>query len=146
MSKQQLVEEYLDKVSVIKKLIYSNGQKNTKPATLMQYSVLKFVKKNKNSSVSEIAQYVGISKSSATQLIERLVNHKLVTRIHDNDDRRIVHIAIVAKGEAEIHYLKKQLTEKMRTVLLQISEHDLQELIRINSILLEVLKRKEIYE
>lgn len=52
-------------------------------------------------SVGRLAEVLGVSRSAATQLVDRLVEHGIVERHHDPEDRRIV-IVDYAPGEREI--------------------------------------------
>ena len=78
-----------------------------------------------------IANSLGIKMSSASTLVDRLIREKMLTRRHDERDRRIVQIRLTPKGSKVIHQILRQkqhsiaevfsvLTEKERTQYLQI--------------------------
>ncbi len=48
--------------------------------------------------VSDIGSDLGVSNSAASQMLERLVQIKLVTRSEDPDDRRVKQIVLTDKG------------------------------------------------
>lgn len=52
-------------------------------------------------SVSQLAEVVGVSRPAATQLVDRLVEHGMVERRHDPEDRRVVFVDYTP-GEREI--------------------------------------------
>lgn len=52
-------------------------------------------------SVGRLAEALGVSRPAATQLVDRLVEHGIVERHHDPEDRRIVMVDY-APGEREI--------------------------------------------
>lgn len=54
------------------------------------------------SSMSEIAQKIRLTVSSATLIIDRLVDRGLVSRHRSLDDRRVVRVALTPEG-AELH-------------------------------------------
>src|SRR5437868_5507394 len=101
MSKQQYIEQLFNTMSQLRKLLESKAQESheERTATMMQFSALKFLRTAKNSTVGDIAGQLKLSKSSATQLIERLVKAGFVKRLNDREDRRIVHLTITSAGE-----------------------------------------------
>lgn len=52
-------------------------------------------------SVGRLAEVIGVSRPAATQLVDRLVEHGMVERRHDEGDRRVV-LVDYAPGEREI--------------------------------------------
>lgn len=112
-------------------------------ATMLQLMALQFLKEQPNGTVSELAKLLELSKSSATQLIERLAKAGLVKRINDKEDRRIVRLVITENGEKEFIALKKKLMEKMQKIFSKIPAKDLRELIRIHTNLIETLKNEQ---
>lgn len=145
MGKQKYIEQLFNTMGQLRKLLASqtNESHQEKAATIMQYSALKFLKNTKNSTVGDIAGHLKLSKSSATQLIERLVKADLVTRIQDQKDRRIVHLSITSVGEQKVIALKKKFMDKFSKILSKIPEEDLIELIRIHTNLIETLQKEQ---
>ena len=112
-----------------------------KNATMLQHMALSFLKNQPNGTVSDLANCLKLSKSSATQLTERLVDANLVKRIHDEKDRRIIRLVITESGEKEFIILKKKLMEKMHRIFSKVPASDIKELIRILKNLIETLKK-----
>ncbi|MDA1096000.1 MAG: MarR family transcriptional regulator [Chloroflexi bacterium] len=52
--------------------------------------------------MSEISSHLGTGLSSATSMVDRLLNKGLVEREHDPDDRRVVTCQLTAVGQAEV--------------------------------------------
>lgn len=142
MSRQQYIEQLFTTMGQIRKLVESQSVElhEEKRATIMQFSALKFIKLHANCTVSDVAAQLHLSKSSATQLIERLETGGFVTRIIDTDDRRIVRLEITTAGEEEFQKLKKIFFAKLSKVFAHIPEADLKELVRIQSSLVESLR------
>lgn len=145
MSKQKYIEQLFNTMGQLRKLLEhpaheSHAQRAT---TVMQFSALKFLNNNHESTVGDVAVYLNLSKSSATQLIERLVKVNLVERTNDSDDRRIVRLIITPLGEQEIINLKKKFMDKMSKIFSKIPEEDLKELVRIQTDLINTLKKEQ---
>jgi DNA-binding MarR family transcriptional regulator len=54
------------------------------------------------SSVSEIADGLGITSAAASQMLERLVQQELIIRLEDPSDRRVKQIMLTDKGRQVI--------------------------------------------
>jgi DNA-binding MarR family transcriptional regulator len=146
MSKQQYIEQFVSTISQLRRLLESTSHVShlEKAATIMQYSALKFFKNSKDNTVGDLAKHLKLSKSSATQLIERLEKTGLVRRTHDQHDRRIVRLTVTAEGLQRIVELKKKYLEKMGKIFSNVPDNDLQELVRIHKELIETLQKEDI--
>jgi MarR family transcriptional regulator, organic hydroperoxide resistance regulator len=147
MNKNSDIEQFFSITMQFGKLIsrYTQETHEEKNATMLQLIALEFLKEQPNGTVSELAEFLKLSKSSTTQLTERLVKANLAERIHDKEDRRIVRLVITNNGEKKFVALKKELMGKMKKVFYKVPSRDLRELIRIFTNLTETLK-KEQYE
>jgi len=114
-----------------------------KAATMLQFFALHFLKDRPNGTVTNLCKFLNLSKSSATQLIERLVKARLVRRIDDRKDRRIIRLSITESGKNEFIVLKKKLMEKMHRIFSKVPQSDLQELIRIHTNLIKTFKKEQ---
>src|ERR1700733_6636480 len=63
-----------------------------------QISMLYMLRHHQPTGVKKIAEYLGISKSAVTQLMEPLISKNLVTRQSDAKDRRIAHLNLSNEG------------------------------------------------
>lgn len=82
--------------------------------------VLSHLKDNGKSRPSDIARTLGLTPPTLTHLSEKLVQKKLATRLADDDDRRIIYLAITDKGldlvkkaNEEGKTLRKNLFDKL---------------------------------
>ena len=69
----------------------------------------------------ELARFLSVSKPAATGLIDRLISQQLVRREPDARDRRIVRIAITAKGRRVLANIWDQKRRMIVEVFGQIS-------------------------
>jgi DNA-binding MarR family transcriptional regulator len=114
-----------------------------KASTMLQFSALQFLKEQPNGTVTDLGTQLKLSKSSATQLVERLAKLGFIERIDDKDDRRIVRLIITHSGEKEFSALKEKIMEKMKRIFFHIPAQDIRELIRIHTNLIETLKKDQ---
>lgn len=85
--------------------------------TTDQFTVLQYISRKEKVTSSQIAEAMGVGRSSITALVNRLVEREMVKRERNKQDRRIVYLKLTDEGEyavketeAAIHrYLKKKL-------------------------------------
>jgi len=137
-------EQLLSAWTQLQKLMLQKASysREDKVATMLQFSALSFLKEKPHVTNNELAEQLHLSKSSATQLIERLVKNNFVQRKTDPEDRRSVHLAITDLGQMERENIKKKILDKVGHVLSLIPVEDRKHLIRIYSNLVEILKNK----
>ncbi len=111
-------------------------------ATMLQLIALQFLKEQPNGTVSDLANFLKLSKSSTTQLVERLVKAGSAERVNDTEDRRIIRLNITENGEKEFVMLKNKMMEKMQRIFSKVPAKDIRELIRIHTNLIETLKKE----
>ena len=104
---------------------------NFEGRTMLQSDTLRFVNKNSGCSMKDLADYLNISMSSATQLIERLLQEKLVTRDYDENDRRIARLNITEKGKEELEKCLFFIKEKIKKLYSNLDEKDINDFIRV---------------
>jgi DNA-binding MarR family transcriptional regulator len=68
--------------------------------TIRQLEVLRLLATRGPLAMHELATLHGITRSSATEVVDRLVGHGLVERRYDSLDRRSVEVALTARAEA----------------------------------------------
>lgn len=73
-----------------------------------QYEALLAVKafsSGKGVTISELSERLQVKHHSAVNIVDRLVERRLVTRVTDEEDRRQRHVKLTAKGEKLIEEL-----------------------------------------
>jgi DNA-binding MarR family transcriptional regulator len=84
-----------------------------------------------DANVKQISEYLGITKSAITQLMDPLVEKDLVTRQNDPKDRRIVRLQLTEKGKKAVKEVKKLKFAGMRSSLNRLTDQDLEDLAKI---------------
>lgn len=64
-----------------------------------QLSALRQLETNPGLRVSDLAQTLSVRHSSASNLLDKLEEKKLIVRTRDKDDRRVVHLNLTATGK-----------------------------------------------
>ncbi|MFA5866421.1 MAG: MarR family transcriptional regulator [Actinomycetota bacterium] len=83
-----------------------------------QGELLHILKTRDSLTVKETAEMMGVTGSAVTQLVDPLVRAGLVTREHDENDRRSVRVSIAAKGREKMTIFERHHKRHL-TVLLE---------------------------
>ena len=143
--RQKLIEEFVAGSLKIKRFFeqISTISLEEKIATMLQMQALEYLNNNHGSTVSELAQNLFVSSSSTAQLTDRLVTSGWIKRENDKSDRRIIRLILTSKGEEELSGMRKKRVEKLNGLLSYLSDHDLSEMVRIQTKLVDAVEKKQ---
>lgn len=124
------IVEMMFKVSRLMKneMSYTN---NLVHLSILQIQALCFLNRNKKVSMSDIAGYFRIELSSATSLLNKLYDQKLVERHEDAKDRRLVLITLTSDGKKLLERAMSQRKKKIEKILSYLSAKEKNELLLI---------------
>lgn len=102
------------------KVIPALGKKLFKPLdqqkatfTPIQVNTLDLLTQRTSCTMTELAHEMDVSNQQMTAVINQIASRRLVSRKHDQDDRRIVNISITATGKQQL----KEHTDRMVTLI-----------------------------
>ncbi len=104
---------------------------NLAQLSMLQMQALVFLNQNKNTSMGDIADYFHIELSSATSLLNKLCEQKLVERHEDPEDRRLVMITLTHKGKSLLKQVINERRKIMEKMLSYLSVKEKTELLHI---------------
>jgi len=93
--------------------------------TMVQLKALMIVVGEHGATGGQLARGLGVSLSTVTGVVDRLVAHGLVSRGEDPVDRRITRVDATAGGQALVDQLYSYRQERMRRVLEGLSSDEL---------------------
>jgi len=108
--------------------------------TPLQLLVLNILQGNPQIGLTELAEKLKTGTSTASGVIDRMERAGLVTRTRCGADRRALNLALTEKGSqqwAEIHATRLEMFQP----LLELSEEDQAEFIRIQQQILHILRK-----
>lgn len=137
-------EKLLANFTQLDKLILQQSQRSLEEhqATVLQFSVLSYIKEHSLVQMGKLADDLRMSISSATQLVERLAKMNYIERTIDPEDRRIVKIALTEEGKKHYVSIRKDILSEMERVFANIPEKDRKELLRITDELIITMREK----
>ena len=130
------------KLIFFKALVNSRGLKTM--ITPAIYYLMRALEKRESLSMSEIGKVIYTPKPNVTPLIDKLISKKLVERIHNEKDRRIINIKLTRKGLKTKQEIEKIFEEQTESKLSSLTEKEIKELsnslIKVRSILSKIQK------
>jgi DNA-binding MarR family transcriptional regulator len=116
---EESARELLEVVPAVMREIRTQMRTRGSPdLTVPQFRTLAFVNRNKGSSLSEVADHIGLTPPSASMLVDGLIQRGMMTREEHPNDRRRVRLTVTGAGEAILEtsthgtmtYLAKKLS------------------------------------
>lgn len=112
------IDEFVDLVFVMNRLTKEGLENEKGSPSYIQLQALSFISNQKNPIIKSVAEHLNITPPSATFLINNLIKSELINRLHNAQDKRMVHLVISKKGKKELEksflrskkYLYKKLS------------------------------------
>ncbi len=105
------------------------------------FRALGYVRRNPGSSLSALAEHMGLTMPSASKLIDGLVERKLVIRRVFAGDRRRMTLDLTARGSALLESAYNSALSAMANHLAELSEQEQSDVIRAMKILQPIFAR-----
>lgn len=141
------LEVLINTVMRFRKLVFQTAAHSHEEhqATMLQMATLQILRDSGDGTVtvSDIARAIRLSKSSATQLIDRLVKAGFVSRREDTADRRVIRLSITGDGERHVRAMRAHVLKQMEVLFSDVSDRDVRELTRILTVVAETLNNKK---
>lgn len=125
------IDELVELVFTLSRITRGGAEEKNSYLSYIQFQALSFLLKHKNPTMKEVSLHVHITAPSTTILVNNLVRMKLVSRINDESDRRIIRLIITTSGKKELE--KGLITAKkhLKKVFSKLSKRDGHNLTRI---------------
>ncbi len=95
--------------------------------TYSQIKLLKMVSLTEGYTVSNVAQFLGVSTAAASRAVERLVRRGLVHRAEDAADRRAVRLSLTPKGQSVLDAYQRASSQALLGVFGDLSAEQLRQ-------------------
>ncbi len=96
-----------------------------------EFLALESVSKQKEITMSKLAKNLDIGFSTATSIIDRLIEKKLVIRERDHNDRRIVKVLLSKKGDKIISSYHEQERKSLKKMIEFLTESEQESFVLI---------------
>jgi len=106
-----------------------------------QLRALLRITRDEGLTMGDLARQLGVSFATATQVVEQLVELKLVTRERSDEDRRVVRLKRTAQAHEQIDAAVARRSQQVREVCAQLSPEEARAFARGMELLGTVLMR-----
>jgi len=127
MGKAELIQEIVETLAKYQRPAFNFGWQAT-GLSHAQLGMLYMIFYHQEVSPKDIVDYLGISKSAVTQLMEPLVDKDLVIRRNDARDRRIIRLSLSPNGKKLLRQFNKYKFAGIRSALDSLDAKDLEQL------------------
>lgn len=135
--------EQLDKVwERILKLFteYMYQKSENDGLTHVQTFLLKYLQDKENSTVTAIADYMGVTLAAVSSLVDRMVKTGLINRVRSESDRRVVYISLTPKGMEVIEKFLKKRKERIQELFTRMGRDNVENYLNMQNMLLNTLE------
>jgi DNA-binding MarR family transcriptional regulator len=124
----KLVEEMLEDSIIYIKILNRELVNLFERKFIKTFFWLILIEQYDNLSMSALAKTLNISKTQITPKIDELVKDGLLTRVPDENDRRVLRIVLTDEGKDLIKKSNKTVKEGMNQLLSPLNSKELEEL------------------
>jgi len=96
------------------------------PISLVHLQVLMLLDGEGPPAMHALAEALDVSQASATGIVDRMEQRGLVTRLRDDDDRRVIHVALTDAGRQLLAGVAAERRERLALVLAELTDDELE--------------------
>jgi MarR family transcriptional regulator for hemolysin len=121
----------LETVPAVMRLVRSEMRREAgEVLSVPQFRVLRYLGRNSDASLTEVADFIGIANATASAMVERLVRRALVVREADPEERRRVRLRLTGEGSALLERASSRTRRRVAARLSSLKPGDLKALAR----------------
>jgi len=121
----ECASEVMDVVPPTMRAIREQLRKHrTEFLSVPQFRTLLFINRKKSTSLSQVADAIGLTLPSMSALVDGLVKRNFVSRRTHEDDRRLVHLTLTQRGETTLESARKETQHYLKDRLSGLSEQE----------------------
>ncbi|OLO27803.1 MarR family transcriptional regulator [Alkalihalophilus pseudofirmus] len=127
MAEVQQVEHIEKSLRKVAQIIKQKGRVilNQFPITPPQFVALQWLNEIGDMTIGDLSNKMYLACSTTTDLVDRMEKNELVERVKDQNDRRVVRIHLLEKGETIIQEVIKKRQDYLKDVLQNFSDEEI---------------------
>ncbi|WNZ27540.1 MarR family transcriptional regulator [Leptolyngbya sp. NK1-12] len=90
-----------------------------------QFRLMAYLSRNPDSSLSEVAEHLGVTRATASTMTDRLVQRGLVDRADDPQARRQIMLRLTPTGSSQLEAMRSTTRQRIAELLSQLSPEEL---------------------
>lgn len=138
---EQCAAQVMEVVPKVIRFMRAEARRQQQPfLSLSQLRVLAFLNRCPQASLSDVADYLEVSRSTMSAMVERLVQRGLVNRAEDPQERRRVILTLTTTGTEYLHQVNEVIRSQVAGVLAGLSDAQLCQVMEGIALLGEAFK------
>jgi DNA-binding MarR family transcriptional regulator len=134
--------EVMETVPLVMRCIRTEMRSRRGPLlSVPQFRVLTFLSRTPGAPLSSVAEHLGVARSTASAIIDRLVRRKLVTRKAHPEERRSIVLTLTPAGAQHLQHAREATCTQVAKVLAGLSVTDLRRVTEGLSLLGSAVKQ-----
>jgi DNA-binding MarR family transcriptional regulator len=118
--------EVMETVPLVMRFIRTEMRSRRAPSlSIPQFRVLTFLSRRPGAPLSSVAEHLGVTRSTASAIVDRLVRRNLVSRTEHPQERRCVVLMLTPAGAQHLQQAREAASARMAKVLAGLSATDL---------------------
>lgn len=123
----ECAHEVLEAVPVVMRLIRNYMRQHRSGLTVPQFRTLCYLSSAPKSSLSDSADFIGLSLPAMSRMVDGLVEKGLIDRRTCQNDRRHVRLSVTPLGETTVAESRQLAQQQLASVLGQLTEEEQRE-------------------
>ena len=131
------ISDFADKMTqIIPVLIKEFSRRNIgelykDKVTMPQFFMLNFLNQEGESTMTDMAKFMGVTTAAMTGIVDRLVKCGYILRVSDPDDRRVIKVRSTGRGDELVKKINIQRRHMIMDVFSKISQHEREDYLKI---------------
>jgi len=100
-----------------------------------QFRALAFLGRNGNSTLSQVAEHIGVALPSASKLVDGLVAKRFAKRKTQSKDRRHIQLTLTSKGSTKLDAARQAAQTHLTSQFSKLSDSNLKQITQAMEIL-----------
>jgi len=130
--REELVQSLIEKMVNVMKSMHAHHHfpfgedKLSRPQVMILFFI---ARKKEGVSTKELASFLNVTSGAITQFIDALAEKRLVSRMEDLQDRRILRIKLTQKAKAKFIAFKKKYYKSVSPAFSALSQDEIEQFI-----------------
>jgi DNA-binding MarR family transcriptional regulator len=121
-------QEAMETVPLVMRFIRQEMRSRRAPSlSVPQFRVLTFLSHVPGAPLARVTEHLGVSRSTASAIVDRLVRRKLVNRTEDPRERRCVVLTLTPAGAQHLQQARDATRTRLAQALSDLSAAELQQ-------------------
>ena len=133
VTSQQCAAKMMETLPIITQFFRAEMRRNasflTESLSVPQFRMLAFLDRHPGASLSQVAEHLGVTRATASNLTERLVQKNLVSKVENPQERRHIVLNLTEIGKYHLQQVRAMTSARIASVLADLPKEQLQSVV-----------------